>query len=1203
MSIGEIPVPAYAGSLAWLARLRALGRRPGAWLIPVVGYGLPAAAALAVAVAWFRPGRFIASGDVTPFLRDSLSSELFSAWSHQLTGAGSESYEMARALEVGSIWLAGLFGGSAAIGQLLLLGGCFALAAVGASHLAGAFVRHPAAICAAGFLGAFNAYVLVNHPNPLPLLALGVTGILTGEVWRRAQGRPLRVLPSVAALLLASYLAVNPPLLVLTATTVAGAVLLSPWLFGAGAAGRTFGFLALLTPLALLLSLWWLVPFLQTTVLTTGGLAFAAETDVQAWAWSHARASLENVASLNGQWGWAYPEYFPYAAEMERGVWPVLRWLLPAAAAAGVLLARPSLRRAAWTLAAVALGLIFLAKGLHAPLAGANLWLFEHVPGLWLFREPMSKLGVGLVLVYSLLAAFAVERSVAWRRGRAPGTVAAVIVLAAALAYPWPLWTGAVVPDERPLLPSAHVRVPDEWHAAAAAVNRSPVRGKALVLPLASYYQVTTSWGYHGASALPGQLLLRPVLQRAPGSYFENLENADALMTAAEGALAGSDAGAALRLLQALGVSHVVVRHDLVPDVQNPALADPERLDTTLAGSNGVRRIADTTVVDVFELEAATGTIAAYSQLVAVGASAPTETAEVVARLPPLTVSTGTGSVAVDAVSWTAVTGESSPFFWLGQPGPYRVREQTAATLYRVAVRAAEERSTLELVPAGNIAVDGLQVKRPPPADIALEVPEVSALDVNGRLVDLAATAGLVALSDESRLVAYAQASRAPAPLLFTGLEDCNAWDERTPAEAGLTLERPDRRTVRLGASAHSACTWAPVPVPTADLYRIELEYRVERGAPARLCLWQEGPATCAALPAPSDGDGWRSYRALARTEPGSGGLRLYVYADGDVPGGTLVAYRDVSVQALRRVGGGTLTPAAASDVVPLASGRHRIRVEQPTPAISLGPLSDLEDCGASDARTPSQAGLRLERHPDGVIELRARAHIACAWASAGETGPAGLSRVSLEHRTLSGRPARICVWQVGPDRCAELPQPAASEEWQLHQAVFRPEPGTRELRLYLYADGQESPETVIQYRAVALEPASPITVELTPAFPEPEPPSVSWSRESPARYLIEIRDARGPFVLVLAESYAPGWTLGGLPVGWKAEHLEVDGYANGWRIDGSGDAALALTYEPAATARAAGWASLLALGATGVSVPVVAGVRRRRRVQADASG
>lgn len=1167
----------------------------------LLGYGIPVAAAVGATLTWFSPGGFVAGGDITPFVRDSLAHELFSPWSHQLTGAGSTSYEIARAPEVGAIWLAELLGASEVAGQLLLFAACFGFAAFGTAYLAAALVRSPAAIAVAGLLGAFNSFTLVNHPNPLPLVAGGAIGVLVGMLWRRAQGRHVSPIAFAAATLPASYVAVNPPLVALVAASVAAGAAAAGLFAGRDGARRAFGLLARAIPLVLLLNLWWIVPF-AGVALGGAGLDITAETDVSAWSWSHARNSLANVASLNSHWGWIYPEYFPYAEGLERGPWPLLRWLFPAAAVAGVVLAGRRLRALAWAFGIAAVALIFLGKGLHDPLAGVNAWLYGQVPGFWLLREPASKLGTLLVLLYALLAALACQRLLAGLDGRSvavrrAGVVGLAAVAAGALAYPWPLWSGAVVPADRGILPGSHVRVPGEWRAAAAAVNESSLPGKALVLPLSGFYQVTTSWGYHGADAIPQQLLTRPALQRLPGGYFGNGDGVEVLLAGTEEAIALGEMARAQRLLQALGVSHVVVRRDLLADTQTPTYAPPARLSRSIARVAGARRTFASSVADVFELQHSRGTVRAYSRLVGIGGG---ELGSSVGGLPVDAVSTKSASTAVDAVRWTVASRRGSSAFRFRRAGTYAIGPtDSGAGLYRVAVVDTAGGAALEFRDTARIAIDAVL---PIPSllfRVPLDSPEVRAVEVGGSLLPLDEGGGFVRLGGQDELQVYGAAAASSVLAPFSGLEDCNAHDERTPEEAGLSLEQGGE-TVRLAASAHSACTWGPVEWPdTAAAFELSLSYRVAVGAPARVCVWQDGPDRCTPLPTLPEGDGWQTYRTVFRGPSGAKGLRLYLYADGDVRGGSKVEYRDVSLVPLQPASSAIYPadlPRAASADVRLAVGPHELAVTRDLPARPLGPLSRLEDCGASDARTPAEAGLRLRRLSGDWVELGARAHVACAWTSAGTTERGAVYRLSFDHRTLSGRPARVCVWQVGAERCADTPELASGSSWATFAATFRPDPDASELRIYLYADGEESgPPTRVQYRGLSLEPALPATIALERRGDmAPVAPSVRWEEEGPDRFRVQIHRASGPFLLALAESFAPGWSLRGLPQGWTAEHLEVDGYANGWRVQGRGSASLTLEYRPARPVRFAAAVSLGTALACAVFWAVLA-VRRRR--------
>jgi hypothetical protein len=91
---------------------------------------------------------------------------------------------------------------------------------------------------------------------------------------------------------------------------------------------------------------------------------------------------------------------------------------------------------------------------------------------------------------------------------------------------------------------------------------------------------------------------------------------------------------------------------------------------------------------------------------------------------------------------------------------------------------------------------------------------------------------------------------------------------------------------------------------------------------------------------------------------------------------------------------------------------------------------------------------------------------------------------------------------------------------------------------------------------------------------------------------------ADAPFVIGLAESYAPGWQLHGLPRGVHAEHFVIDGYANAWRLTGSLPSKsfeLTAVYQPESYVQLAQRVSVAALVAGALLIGLER-VRRKRR-------
>jgi arabinofuranan 3-O-arabinosyltransferase len=259
-----------------------------------------------------------------------------------------------------------------------------------------------------------------------------------------------------------------------------------------------------------------------------------------------------------------------------------MRYLLPVLVFAAPLAALAARRRIAMVLLGLAGVFVFLAKGLMAPLASVNLFLYLHVPMFWLFREPMSKLGQLLVTFFGVLLAILVEGVIqrwrdhppapSWWPGRLlrPATLALVGTAIASIlvvASPYPVATGGVIPDQRPMQPSAHVRVPQYWWDTAAAINSDPSPGKVLVLPLDDYYQMPTRWGFFGVDSVANLLIRKGVIQPKPDGYFGDVPGYAADIRGVQTGLLSGDLDAVPRLLDAGGIDTIIVRHDLVRDM------------------------------------------------------------------------------------------------------------------------------------------------------------------------------------------------------------------------------------------------------------------------------------------------------------------------------------------------------------------------------------------------------------------------------------------------------------------------------------------------------------------------------------------------------------------------------------------------------------------------------------------------------------
>ena len=421
------------------------------------------------------------------------------------------------------IWYTALFAGAAAACYLLLR----------------ALRVGPAGSTLGALAYVFNAHVVNIGTNPVYLAAMVLLAGLPAVVLTTASGRwALRrgILLLGASAPLLGYVSENPPLVLMIGALLASMPLLVGWLDGRAAARRALRTLALGALLLALACSYWLVPtVLQLKIDATSTLA-----NQSSWTWTEGRATLANGFWLNNDWGWKFAEYYPYAGAYGKFPLLILKFLLPMTAFGFLALARfpraigVTARRARLGIAAsaTALFLVLLSTGTHLPGALVFDPLYQ-LPLGWLLREPGRFLILG-GLAYSVLLALTTEAACERLNSFEPGTVwrwrsalhrpglrlAAVGAVGAAVLAPgFPLMTGAIAPDHRPVLPSTHVSVPAYWTAMASYLNRSAPPGNLLVLPQDDFYQMPYTWGYYGADGFITDLIARNVVDPVAQGY------------------------------------------------------------------------------------------------------------------------------------------------------------------------------------------------------------------------------------------------------------------------------------------------------------------------------------------------------------------------------------------------------------------------------------------------------------------------------------------------------------------------------------------------------------------------------------------------------------------------------------------------------------------------------------------------------------
>jgi hypothetical protein len=241
----------------------------------------------------------------------------------------------------------------------------------------------------------------------------------------------------------------------------------------------------------------------------------------------------------------------------------------------------------------------------------------------------------------------------------------------------------------------------------------------------------------------------------------------------------------------------------------------------------------------------------------------------------------------------------------------------------------------------------------------------------------------------------------------------------------------------------------------------------------------------------------------------------------------SLSASKPINELMLGREGGNALTAQRVLD----DDGNSRISFFLPARDIltnggfQFGLWEPVGDCNnVSGGAAQIAASVPASGGPEGGQYLRLTASLDTACEYRRLTWSTGPVFLSLKVRHIAGDQPQICLWEVGPDKCASVPQPTGSREWVGYQAAIVPDQGTSALELFVYAAAQTPNVLTENDYAEVRAAAIPIVPQLDVIGAGPE------SNPSPSQTLV-----------IDHTSFSTTWRSP------SATHVLVDGVISGW--------------------------------------------------------
>ena len=562
---------------------------------------------------WYKPDFFVARGDYFPFVNPLANSRFMFTWSD--AAALGSIPQAGNPAPMQSIWFgiwyiltsAGLDVGS--IQTMLQV--VYFLGAGLSMYLLASTVYKQGKLTPfiASIFYMFNLVMFFRNFNDvaswfvvlLPLMIFFYIRIIRNV----RQGQKITgniIALSLLSTLLLSFSVTNPAFTILTIAVFL--VLFSySLLTEKGIRLKVCKALGLLTGITLLINIWWIIPFLiETTSYAGGAIQLGTTTDVAGWSFVYGRSSFLNLFWLNGIWNWL-PEYFPFTtAYANPGL--QLAVFVPIILAFTALFFNGKYRKINLCFALTIIFLMFLAKGLHPPLGDINLFLYNHIPGAFIFREPFLKLYLFLIIPMALLIGFATTSLLdKLKLSRIPhkkilSILLFFIIVSSFIISVFPMFDNNLLFEKTDALPfSSYVQIPDYWYQLSNYINSIPDNFRVLQTPGDNFYQVPYAWGYYGSDAIASSLITKPVVQNSFG--YASVNDMASLVYQEIDANNSIDF---VNTLSLLNIKYIIQRNDLLWNYSGRNMHSPEYMKAFLTNTTDIKLASSFGPLDLYEV-------------------------------------------------------------------------------------------------------------------------------------------------------------------------------------------------------------------------------------------------------------------------------------------------------------------------------------------------------------------------------------------------------------------------------------------------------------------------------------------------------------------------------------------------------------------------------------------------------------------------
>lgn len=357
-----------------------------------------------------------------------------------------------------------------------------------------------------------------------------------------------------------------------------------------------------LASISIPINFWWAISSLNYYIWSPS--MFNPLVNVADWAWTHSRASFINLFWLNGLWGWR-PEYFPYYYSYSNPILIVLTFI-PFILAATTLLFKSEKSPFNAYLMFFILIFIFLAKGLHEPLGQLNLLLYTYIPGMAMFREPVSKFTMAMMPFLALLVGYAVDHVANMKIGknkptRLSRTLTATFFITIFIITAYPLITNPIETKTEQLPFSSYVKIPDYWYQATDWLNTQQGNYKILITPSDDHYMMPYTWGYCGTDQFLERLIQKPIISTYYTYSYKTNPDVTLALQQLQGTVKCNRTAEFKAFLDLLNIRYILQRNDVYYNFTGRNIISPNEMQAFLTAQPYIHLAQKFGQLDIYE--------------------------------------------------------------------------------------------------------------------------------------------------------------------------------------------------------------------------------------------------------------------------------------------------------------------------------------------------------------------------------------------------------------------------------------------------------------------------------------------------------------------------------------------------------------------------------------------------------------------------